>query len=171
MEANEEIENGTCEVELDNHGKPTFIVIKNDINGTTIMQRRVPFGKTSNKYYDIDIFPKLIPPKDFDNQAVIAIPYKEQVKYLTKNVSDADVIKMQGEIVKSLLEPNLKSIPGYLGRGKLESTLDINMATKTIFFLERVTNEFQTIAHLSNNQLLELQANDFHLFPNKENNN
>lgn len=148
--------------ELDENGNPTLIIPMKD--GSI---RRIEFGQTRDKWYHEDLFPNISAPDVYDNQAVRDLKYLDRLDYLRKNIPDKSVIELQNEIGKSLSHPKTISVPGFLGKNKIEGTIDINMESGLVSFTDSVTNKHRTIVKMSPQRIKKLAKEGFHLFPNK----
>ena len=148
--------------DLDQNGKP---ILKVDMPDGTI--RRIPFEKTRDKYYHEDIFPNIKPPEGFNNKEVRKLSLKDQRNYLRNNIPDEYVIKLQNEIAKSFKDPNIKSVPGSIGKRKERITLDINPITGIVSCTDAGTDNYRTIVKMKPQQIKKLAENDFNIFPNK----
>ena len=148
--------------EFDKNGNPILFVPMKD-GGT----RRIEFDQTHEKWYHEGIFPNISPPDGFDNQAVRDLDYSDRLDYLRKTIPDSSVIELQNEIGKSLSHPKTRSVPGFLGKYKIEGMIDINMQSGLVSFTDFCTNKHRIIVKMSRERIQELAKNDFHLFPNK----
>lgn len=148
--------------ELDENGNPTLIIPMKD--GST---RRIEFDQTRDKWYHEDLFPNISAPDGFDNQAVRDLKYSDRLAYLRENIPDKDVIGLQNEIGKSLSHPKIISVPGFLGKYKIEGTVDINMESGLVSFTDGVTNKHRTIVKMSPERIQKLAKDGFHIFPEK----
>ena len=146
---------------LDENGNPNLIIPMKD--GTI---RRIEFNQTRNKWYHADIFPNISAPEGFDKKDLKDLKYRDKLKYLKKNIPDEAVIKLQNEIAKTLSHPEVISAPGFLGKSKIEGTIDINLTENIVSFTDGRTNKHRTIVRMSNKKIANLTENDFHLFPN-----
>jgi len=129
--------------------------------------RRIEFDQTRDKFYHEDIFPNVSPPDGFDNQAVQDLDYSDRLDYLRKTIPDRSIIELQNEIGKSLSHPKTRSVPGFLGKYKIEGTIDINIQSGLVSFTDYGTNIHRTIVKMSPERIQELAKNRFHLFPDK----
>ena len=75
--------------ELDKNGNPTLIIPMKD--GSI---RRIKFDQTRDKWYHEDLFPNLLAPDGFDNQAVRDLEYSDRLAYLRENIPDKSVIEL-----------------------------------------------------------------------------
>ena len=148
--------------ELDQNGKPILIIPMKD--GSI---RRVEFDQTRDKWYHEDLFPDIVAPDGFDNQAVRDLEYSDRLAYLRENIPDESVIELQNKIGKTLSDPKTISTPGLLGKYKKEGTVDINMESGLVSFTEAGTDKHKTIVKMSPQRILKLAQDGFHLFPNK----
>jgi hypothetical protein len=148
--------------ELDENGNPTLIIPMKD--GSI---RRIEFDQTRDKWYHEDLFPNISAPDGFDNQAVRDLKYSDRLAYLRENIPDKSVIELQNEIGKSLSHPKIISVPGFLGKYKIEGTIDINMQSGLVSFTDSVTNKHRTIVKMSPERIQKLAKDGFHLFPDK----
>ena len=117
-------------------------------------------------FYHEDLFSSVSTPPGFDNQKVRKLEYSAKLAYLRSNIPDELVIELQNAIGKSLIEPRIISAPGFLGKYKLDGTLDVDLETGLVSFTEAVTNKHKTIIKMSPDEIQDLRKNDFHLFPN-----
>lgn len=108
-----------------------------------------------------------MPPDGFDNQAVRDLDYENRLAYLKKNIPDKNVIELQNEIGRSLIYPKIISVPGFLGKNKMEKTVDINMQSGLVSFTDYGMNKHRTIVKMLKQKIRELAENEFHLLPNK----
>ena len=129
--------------------------------------RRVEFDQTRDKWYHEDLFPDIVAPDGFDNQAVRDLEYSDRLAYLRENIPDESVIELQNKIGKTLSDPKTISTPGLLGKYKKEGTVDINMESGLVSFTEAGTDKHKTIVKMSPQRILKLAQDGFHLFPNK----
>lgn len=129
--------------------------------------RRIDFNQTRDKWYYEDLFPTISSPDGFDNQAVWDLKYSDRLAYLRENIPDKSVIKLQNEIGKSLSHPKTISVPGFLGKYKIEGTVDINMQSGLVSFTDGVTNKHRTIVKMSPERIKKLAKDGFHMFPEK----
>ena len=148
--------------ELDKNGNPTLLIPMKD-GGT----RRIEFDHPRDKWYHEDISPNISPPDGFDNQAVRDLDHSDKLDYLRKTIPNRSVIELQNEIGKSLSHRKTRSIPGFLGKYKIEGRVDINMQFRLVSFSDYGTNKHRTIVKMSPERIQELVKNGFHLFPNK----
>lgn len=148
--------------ELDENGNPTLIIPMKD--GSI---QRVEFDQTRDKWYHEDLFPNISAPDGFDNQAVRDLKYSDRLAYLRENIPDKNVIGLQNEIGKSLSHPKIISVPGFLGKYKIEGTVDINMESGLVSFTDGVTNKHRTIVKMSPERIQKLAKDGFHIFPEK----
>lgn len=148
--------------ELDENGNPTLIIPMKD--GSI---RRIEFDQTRDKWYHEDLFPNISAPDGFDNQAVRDLKYSDRLAYLRENIPDKNVIELQNEIGKNLSHPKTIPVPGFLGKYKIEGTIDINMESGLVSFTDGVTNKHRTIVKMSPEEIQELAKNGFHMFPEK----
>ena len=148
--------------ELDENGNPTLIIPMKD--GSI---RRIEFDQTRDKWYHEDLFPNISAPDGFDNQAVRDLKYSDRLAYLKENIPDKSVIELQNEIGKSLSHPENISVPGFLGKYKIEGTVDINMQSGLVSFTDGVTNKHRTIVKMSPERIQKLAKDGFHMFPEK----
>jgi hypothetical protein len=148
--------------ELDENGNPTLIIPMKD--GSI---RRIEFDQTRDKWYHEDLFPNISAPDGFDNQAVRDLKYSDRLAYLRENIPDKNVIELQNEIGKSLSHPKIISVPGFLGKYKIEGTVDINMQSGLVSFTDGVTNKHRTIVKMSPERIQKLAKDGFHMFPEK----
>jgi len=148
--------------ELDENGNPTLIIPMKD--GSI---RRIEFDQTRDKWYHEDRFPNISAPDGFDNQAVRDLKYLDRLAYLRENIPDKNVMELQNEIGKSLSHPKIISVPGFLGKYKIEGTVDINMQSGLVSFTDGVTNKHRTIVKMSPERIQKLAKDGFHIFPDK----
>ena len=148
--------------ELDKNGNPKLLIPMKD-GGT----RRIEFDQTRDKWYHEDIFSNISPPDGFDNQAVRDLDHSDKLDYLRKPIPDKSVIELQNEIGKSLSHPKTMSVPGFLGKYKIEGMVNINMQSRLVSFTDSVTKKHRTIVKMSPERIQELAKNGFHLFLNK----
>lgn len=147
---------------FDENNKPTVVVEKKD--GSI---RRVDFYHTRDKYYHEDVFPGITAPNNFDNKAVRKMPYSDKLKYLRTTIPDEKVFELQNEIGKMLLEPENISVPGFLGKNKIEGIFDIDASSRIVSFTTSGTDKHRTIVKMSPKQMNKLVKRDFHLYPDK----
>lgn len=95
------------------------------------------------------------------------LKYSDRLAYLRENLPDKNVIELQNEIGKSLSHPKTVSVPGFLGKYKIEETVDINMKSGLVSFTEAVINKHRTIVKMSFERIRKLAKGDFHMFPEK----
>ena len=95
------------------------------------------------------------------------LDHSDKLDYLRKTIPDRSVIELQNEIGKSLSHPKTRSVPGFLGKYKIEGTVNINMQSGLVSFTDYGTNKHRTIVKMSPERIQELAKNGFHLFPNK----
>jgi len=148
--------------ELDENENPTLIIPMKDDN-----IRRIEFDQTRDKWYHEDLFPNISTPDGFDNQTVRNLTHLDKLDYLRENIPDKNVIELQNEIGKSLSHPKTISVPGFLGKYKIEGTIDINMESGLVSFTDSVINKHRTIVKMSPQRIKKLAKEGFHLFPNK----
>lgn len=148
--------------ELDENGNPTLIIPMKD--GSI---RRIEFDQTRDKWYHEDLFPNISAPDGFDNQAVRDLKYSDRLAWLRENIPDKNVIGLQNEIGKSLSHPKIISVPGFLGKYKIEGTVDINMESGLVSFTDGVRNKHRTIVKMSPERIQKLAKDGFHIFPEK----
>ncbi|NES79940.1 hypothetical protein [Okeania sp. SIO1H4] len=148
--------------ELDKNGRPVLLV---PIKDNTV--RRVEFDQTRDKFYHEDLFPNISPPDGFNNKAVRALEYPDRLAYLRKNIPAHKVIELQNEIAKSLSDPNIISVPGFLGKYKISGTIDINQKSGLVSFTDAVTDKHRTTVKMKSGNIKKLAKDDFHLFPDK----
>lgn len=153
---------GKFDFELDENGNPTLIIPMKD--GSI---RRIEFDQTRDKWYHEDLFPNISAPDGFDNQAVRDLKYSDRLAYLRENIPDKNVIGLQNEIGKSLSHPKIISVPGFLGKYKIEGTVDINMESGLVSFTDGVKNTHRTIVKMSPERIQKLAKDGFHIFPEK----
>jgi hypothetical protein len=173
-DSDSEIEENQCQIkppgkfevdfdfELDENGNPTLIIPMKD--GSI---RRIEFDQTRDKWYHEDLFPNISAPDGFDNQAVRDLKHSDRLAYLRENIPDKNVIELQNEIGKSLSHPKIISVPGFLGKYKIEGTVDINMQSGLVSFTDGVTNKHRTIVKMSPERIQKLAKDGFHMFPEK----
>ena len=63
--------------------------------------------------------------------------------------------------------PKIISLPGFLGKYKIEGTVDINMPSGLVSFTDGVRNKHRTIVKMSSERIQELAKDGFHVFPEK----
>ena len=148
--------------ELDENENPTLIIPMKDDS-----IRRIEFDQTRDKWYHEDLFPNISTPDGFDNQTVRNLTHLDKLDYLRENIPDKSVIELQNEIGKSLSHPKTISVPGFLGKYKIEGTIDINMESGLVSFTDSVINKHRTIVKMSPQRIKKLAKEGFHLFPNK----
>lgn len=95
------------------------------------------------------------------------LKYSDRLAYLRENIPDKSVIELQNEIGKSLSHPKTISVPGFLGKYKIEGTVDINMQSGLVSFTDGVTNKHRTIVKMSPERIQKLAKDGFHMFPEK----
>lgn len=128
--------------------------------------RRIEFDQTRDKWYHEDLFPNISAPDGFDNQAVRDLKHSDRLAYLRENIPDKSVIELQNEIGRSLSHPKIISVPGFLGKYKIEERIDINMQSGLVSFTDYSTNKHRTIVKISPERIQKLAKDGFHLFPN-----
>lgn len=150
------------EYELDKNNKPILIVPMK--NGSF---RRVEFDQTRDTWYHKDVFPNISTPDGYNHKIVKTLNYRDRLAYLRRNVPDNKVIEMQNEIAKSLSYPKILSVPGFLGKRKIEVIIDINKKSGVVSVTNAVTNKHRTIVKMDEQEIRDLAKRGFHIFPTR----
>lgn len=95
------------------------------------------------------------------------LKYSDRLTYLRENIPDRKVVELQNKIGKSLNHSKVISVPDFLGKYKLEGTVDINMQSGLVSFTDGVTNKHRTIVKMSPERIKKLAKDDFHMFSEK----
>ena len=74
---------------------------------------------------------------------------------------------MQNEIAKSLSQPKILSVPGFLGKRKIEVIIDINKESGVVSVTNAVTNKHRTIVKMNEQEIRGLAKRGFHIFPTR----
>lgn len=113
------------------------------------------------------MFPSISTPDGYNDKIVKSLNYRDRLAYLRRNVPDNKVIEMQNEIAKSLSNPKIRSVPGFLGKRKIEVTIDINLESGVVSVTNAVTNKHRTIVTMDDQEIEDLARRSFHIFPKR----
>lgn len=138
-------------------------------DGSTV---RVTAKQVRRKGYHIEVFQHIINLSEkYDINHVKRLSRQQKAEYVLdpKNLPQDLVHQMQDELLKFFTDSRVIMAPGTIGPNRIEGTVFVKTLYKDgkslVGFRNSSNSEYRTIVLMSEPQVRNLIANDFHLFP------